>query len=81
MATKKRHTGRSKRKTLTGQGVSLLRAVVLEGAGILLLAGVIGYPILTQNQGRFSCLDAQPSVIDHSLHTLLAKVGLVNKPD
>jgi len=79
--TKRRHARRSGKTSSAQAGMHLVRAIVLEGFGILLLAGLIGYPILTQSQWRVSCEDCQPSAIDQGLHVLLAKVGLLNEPD
>ncbi|WP_144970006.1 hypothetical protein [Bremerella volcania] len=79
--TRKRHARRSGKQSSAQIGMHLVRAIVLEGMGILLLAGLIGYPILTQTQWRVSCQDCEPSAIDQGLHVLLAKVGLLNEPD
>ncbi|MHC2068608.1 hypothetical protein ACYFX5_14175 [Bremerella sp. T1] len=79
--TRKRNAHRSGKRNSLAAGTHLLRAIVLEGMGILLLAAAIGYPILTQTQWRVSCQDCEPSAIDQGLHVLLAKVGLVNEPD
>lgn len=79
--TKRRHAQRSGKRSSAQAGMHMVRAIVLEGMGILLLAGLIGYPILTQTQWRVSCQDCEPSAIDQGLHVLLAKVGLLNEPD
>jgi len=79
--TRKRHARRRGKATSAHAGIHLLRAIVLEGMGILLLAGLIGYPILTQSRWQVSCQDCEPSAIDQGLHVVLAKVGLLNEPD
>lgn len=79
--TKKRHATRSRKRSGLSLVAGLFRAVALEGLGIAVLASLVGYPLLTQCQSRVSCLDAEPSVIDAGMHTLLAKVGLVHDRD
>ncbi|MBI1249643.1 hypothetical protein GC197_17600 [bacterium] len=79
--TKTRNNRRSGKRNLLGNAVHVLRAVVLEGMGILLLAGAIGYPLLTQNQWRVTSQDTQPSAIDQGMQLLLAKVGLIHSTD
>ncbi len=79
--TKKRRATRSNKRSGFGKVTGLLRAVALEGLGIVVFASLVGYPLLTQCQSRVSCLDTEPSVIDAGMHTLLAKVGLVHDRD
>lgn len=55
----------------------LIRAVVIEGMGIALLATLVGVPLLGRSQCHVSCLDAEPSAIDSGLQIVLAKIGLI----
>lgn len=57
----------------------MLRAIVIEGLGIGVLAVLVGYPLLSSQQGHVSCLDAKPSCIDAGLQAVFTKIGLLPK--
>lgn len=76
--TNMRHRYHSRRYRSRFGGLRpLMRAVVIEGMGIALLATLVGVPLLGRSQCHVSCLDAEPSAIDSGLQIVLAKIGLI----